>query len=501
MRMLRQIAAAARGMPGPLPAALAVAGALAVLAAGCGNDPFDPDSVANQRPIARIFISTADPDQELNPTSYYRRTFSWSGTDSDGFVREFYVSISADEEVVAPWDTTTATDTTMTFTTDDNGEAMALIRLACRDDRGALSDTVSRLIPLTNFPPVINFQADFDTFTWSYGAASLRFFALDVDGNETMDDSVVYYLDTADTMLAPLNEGEPGADPNLRPVRMAFQDPENAQFEIGLRNIATPGERTLTVEVGDEADAVTKFQYAWECLPARGQVLLLDDFAGDFDVPVQHAAMDSIFGPGGWSLYDLGAGLPDRLWVLTETLRQFPAAMWYTGATASYNLANAQEVLADYMAPSDPGVEAGRLLLACKTVVGSPTIRLGSVFVQQSLGVSQIASPATIFVIPIDKQALPLRPGLPALRPSSAYGTAIGMAPVNGAEPIYQMEYHRYSPRPPFEPYVGMRFPGSATGEPARAVTLSCQLEFMMLEDVIGALRGIFGDEMGVELP
>jgi len=501
MREFRADTTSRRNLPGPLPFALAFAILMAVIAGGCGNDPFDPDSVPNRAPVARIFISPGEAGLDLNPTSYYRRTFSWSGTDPDGFVVEYYVSIATTLGGEAPWGVTTETDTTMTFTTDDEGDAMALVKVACRDDRGALSDTVSQFIPLKNFPPVINFQADFDTFTWSYGSASLRFFALDLDGNETMSDSILYYLDTADTLLPPLVEGEPGADPNLRPVRMAFQAPDEGLFEVGLHDIANPGMRTLTVAVSDEADAVTKFDWTWESLPVRGSVIMFDDMPGGYDLSRQHAAMDSVFGPDGWSLYDLESGLPDRLWVLTETMRQFEAVMWYTGSNASYNLRDAVPVLTDYIAPTEPGVKPGKLLLACKTVVGSMTIRLSSVFVQQTLGINQIASPATLFVIPADKTALPLLPSLPTLRPSSPYGTAIGLTPVNGSEAIYQMEYHRYSPRPPFEPFVGVRMPASTTGEPARAVTLSCQLEFMMQEDVVSALSGIFGDEMGVDLP
>ena len=72
----------------------------------------------------------------------------------------------------------------MTFATDVNGEAEATFYLACRDNRGALSDTLVRTIPLQNFPPVINFEPDFDprfdlqreitaendTLYWNWGA-------------------------------------------------------------------------------------------------------------------------------------------------------------------------------------------------------------------------------------------------------------------------------------------------------------------------------------------
>jgi len=190
-------------------AAMIVASLALVWLAGCApNEPFDPESVSNHAPVVSMSVIVPD-DGELNPTSYYDRRFNWYGSDQDGWVQEYYVSIRFDETVPALWDTTTKTDTTMTFVTDDEGNAEATFYLVCRDDRGALSDTLVQYIPLRNFPPVINFQSDFeplknmqreitapggapaDTLYWNWGASNFRFFALDPDGAETMDD---FYL-------------------------------------------------------------------------------------------------------------------------------------------------------------------------------------------------------------------------------------------------------------------------------------------------------------------
>jgi hypothetical protein len=148
----------------PALAALVSAGLLggAAWLAGCaGNDPFDPESVPNAPPVARIFVEPGEPGGELNPTTYYRARFRWSGTDRDGWVTEYYVSVRTDADVPAPWDTTTRTDTTLTFVTDDEGRAEATLYVVCRDDRGALSDTVSQYFPVRNSPPEVAFQADF----------------------------------------------------------------------------------------------------------------------------------------------------------------------------------------------------------------------------------------------------------------------------------------------------------------------------------------------------
>ncbi len=489
-----------RSPPLALSLALSIAAALCALAAGCGNDPFDPGSVPNRRPVARIFV-TAPVGGVLNPTSYFQRTFHWSGTDEDGFVQAYYVSIETEAGASAPWDTTAATDTTMTFETDDTGRAQALIRLACRDDRGAYSDTVSQYIPLRNFPPVINFVSDYDTFFWSYGSADFRCFALDLDGNVTMDDSVVFFLDTADTLLAPLPEGEPGADPALRPVIKRLDDPALGTFQIDLHGQAQPGQRTLTIRVSDEADATTRFDWTWEVRPALSDVLLVDDSVGNFDRAFYHSVMDSIYGPGGWSLYDISDGLPDRLWVLLETLRQFPAVFWYTGASASPRLAAAADLVAQYVQPS-AGYEPGKLLLVSPALIGVPGAPPPS-FVTNTLGFRTTPDQPT-FYIPSTKLGLPLKPGLPELAFTGNISAGVGMSAADSSTTkyLYRMQYHRYiSSRPASRPFVAVRNPPTSSGTFAQAVTVTVQLDYCAPASGLAVLRALLSQELGVVLP
>ncbi len=490
----------------------ALAAALAVVVAffGCTNAPFDPDSLPNQPPTARIFIG-APEGIELNPTSYYSRTFSWSGSDVDGFVEEFYVSVEMESGVSAPWATTTGSDTTMTFTTDDEGLAQALIRVACRDDRGAVSDTVSQYIPLRNFPPVINFVADYDTLFWSYSSANFRFFAMDLDGNVTMDDSVVYYLDTADTLLSPVDEDDPEADPAVRPVRKLIASQNEGLFDVEFHGDAPAGARTLFVKVGDEADAVTTFTWEWDVLPVLSPVLLVDDFGGSYDTASYYAAMDTIFGLGQWSLYNLESGSTDRRWVFAETLRQFECVFWYTGSSPSATLAQTASHVLDYLQPVDPEQTPGKLLLASKSLIGGGGL-VPPGFIQTGLGVNTTPSPPSFF-IPISKTVRkydheawtwddPDNPwDIVALRPTASVGGSVGLLPMAWGEPVYRLEYHRYNPRPPYEPLVGIRTPVRAESAVASAVTLTLQLEYMRMDDVVRELRYLLGEELGVELP
>ncbi len=483
------------------PLALAATVVLGVSAwlGGCTNDPFDPESIPNQPPVARIFIQSVVGDS-LNPTSYYQRIFHWSGSDADGFVVRYFVSIETQHGVPAPWDTTTATDTTMTFITDDVGHAEATVYVVCEDNRGALSDTASQYIPLRNFPPIINFQADFDTVTWSYSAASFRFFALDLDGNETMADSFLYRLDMADTNLVFIH-GEPGADPALGWIKQGFEDPETRTFAVDLHGIPPALQRTLTISVIDEARADTRFTWSWEVREAAGPVLLVAD-ASPFTDQLYHSLMNDMFGTGQWSLYEMvTTGLPDKLWVLTETFRQFEVVLWYTGGIASDRLMGSTPALREYLQPT-AGDAPGKLLLISQKMIGAET-NLPFAFIQTVLGVSPTAAPANYFFIPSGRNALGLQAHLPDITTASSFAGGVGVQALAGTEVIYQMEYCRtcYGNRPPFDPYVGFRRPERSVDPVARMVGLTLQLEYFEHTQASATLRAVLTDEMGVMAP
>jgi hypothetical protein len=465
----------------------------------CTNDPFDPESVANQRPVARIFISPTETDS-LSPTSYYHRTFYWSGSDADGFVVEFYVTLETPAGAAAPWDTTARTDTTMTFTTDDEGHAEVMLRVACRDDRGAVSDTVSQYIPLRNFPPVLNFEADFDTVRWSFGAANFRLFTLDLDGNETLEPDYRYKLDTADTTIV-RDYGAPGADPALCWVRRSFASAGGDwTFGIDLHDLTPSPVRTLTVAVSDEARAEARLDWTWEVREARGPVLLVADGSPFLD-ELYYAAMDSFFGPGQWSVYSMRNGLPDAGWVLLETFRQFEAVWWYTGSSGSQNLVDAVNPLRDYLNASPP-VPRGRLLLVSRAVTGAYS-DLPYGFIQTVLGVSPTASPPNIFYVPAGNVAEGQQAWLPDLASAYNYAGTIGLQTLTGTEPLYRLEYCRtcYDTRPPYDPVIAVRRPERSVDPQATVVVISTQLEYYDRAQTLAALRALLTAELGVSLP
>jgi hypothetical protein len=274
---------------------------------------------------------------------------------------------------------------------------------------------------------------------------------------------------------------------------------------------ASPARR-LTVTVGDEANADTRFDWTWEVKEARGPVLVVDD-SGPFSDQFYYAAMDSIFGarpadpewPHDWSVYDVSGGLPDRLWVLRETFRQFDVVLWYTGGGMSLRLLGAVTPLTDYLAPG--GVNpppAGRLLLCSRAVTGAYT-NLPQGFVNNMLGINTTSAPANAFSVPVGKKAVNnQRPALPDITSVETFPQTqegVGVTPRTGAQAIYKMEYHTYDTRPPYEPFVCVRRPLSASDPLARSVVLTIQLEYFDRAEAIAALRALLTTELGVAAP
>lgn len=522
------------------PAIPAVAAGVAIAAwlAGCAaNDPYDPASVPNTPPTARLFVGPVTPGGELNPTSYYQRTFRWSGTDVDGWVREYYVSIRTQAGVEAPWDTTTRTDTTMTFSPDDQGLAEATLLVACRDDRGAVSDTVIQYIPLRNFPPAVNFQSDYnplrslqrelidaggqvttnpsaavDTNYFNWGAMSFRMFALDLDGASTMDDFYRYTLADGDGDALPTwDAGEAGADPNLGWVRVPFNSSaEIKKFSITVRG-AAPGEtRTLRVSVKDEAESDANFSYSWEVRAPRGPVLFIGESLTTNGRNFLNGALDAIYGAGGWDQFSFWFGWPDSPGDLLETFRSFDAVVWADGGAGSLNIRQASAsggVLNQYMVPLDAS-DPGRVLFLSRGLVGAPN-GLSNAFLISTLGVSPTGSPATALRYPAGKLALHQAGTLPDMATAvTSTAGGIGLARLTGAdnEILYRMEYCECygdprRPSPPYDPIVGIRVPSRATAARARFAGLSVQIENFNAAQATAVIGAILEEELGVTAP
>jgi hypothetical protein len=530
---MNRAARALAARPGLTTLAAAAVGA-AVLAGCAANDPFDPDSIANYPPTVRISAEPVDPDGELQPTSYYNRRINWSGTDRDGFVVEYYVSIRSDAAVPAPWDTTTRTDTTMTFVTDESGNAEATVLVACRDDRGAYSDTLQSTIPLRNFPPTVGFLRDYDpkknmqrifldaegneitnpadpaiadTVYWNWGAMNFRLFAVDLDGMETVEPYYLYTVADGDPGEI-VDEGQPGADPNTVWVRAPFDAINEVVAEFEIFVVAEPSEaRTLKVIVNDEANAGEPFEFSWEVRPPAGPVLYIPDNSSTATADLFRSGLAEHLGEGGWDEYDFWFGVPDKPEVLIETLRKFEAVLWTDGGAASANIRAGTSVpngfLTRYLDGSG-GAQPGRLFIASRVLTG-PSTGITPAFLNQYLGIKTSALPLTPLRYPSGQTALGLQEHLPdmtTIREVTVGGVGLDMYSAN-TEAIWQFEYctcygDPRRPVPPFDPFVGVRYPSRAIAQYARTVGIGLQLDNFDNDQVRAAIGAVLGEELGV---
>ncbi len=499
----------------------------AIWLAGCSrNDPFDPESVTNSPPTARIFVAPPEPGAELNPTSYFQRTFNWSGTDRDGWVREYYVSIRSDRDQPAPWDTTSRTDTTMSFVPDNEGNAEATIYLACRDDRGAFSDTVVQFIPMRNFPPAVNFQSDFepltnmqrevtdnggaapDTVFWNWGPSHFRLFAFDLDGAVTMDPFYRYTLVDGEPTVT-WDDDDPAADPETGWVRVPFATlDEIKKFELMIDQVA-PGPRTLTISVGDEASADTRFIYEWEVRAPQGPVLYVTDNTPSLGRDFWGEALDSHLGDGNWQTYTFFYGYPDQDAVLLETMRLFDAVIWSGGSTSPMLLAASDPggVIGRYVEPVD-GEDPGRFLLATANLVGTNS-SISPAFLQNVLGVLVTTDPQDIMDDMNGSIAEAHGPGLVDMACTNRFSRSFGMLLLEGAdtEPIMRMEQcvrgdcHgsvRFDIVDPPAPIVVVRRPSQATTPVARVVAVSLDMHYFERVDAVANVGALLEQHLGV---
>lgn len=508
--------------------------ALGTWLAGCTrNDPFDPESVENAPPVARIFVKPLDPDAELNPTSYYQRTFSWSGTDQDGWVQEYYVSIRTEEGVSAPWDTTQRTDTTMNFEPDNDGNAEALIIVACRDDRDALSDTVSQHIPMRNFPPVLNFQSNFepltnmqreivdpggaapDTVFWNWGPSSFRLFAYDLDGAVTMDPYYRYTLmDEEPTVIWDALDED--ADPETGWVEVQFTTLDDfKKFEILLEQ-ASPGPRTLTVSVADEGGAETRLTYDWEVRAAVGDVLWVADNTGSYGREFWQEAFDGYLGAGAWQTYQFNYGFPDNAGVMLATMRLFDVVVWTGGSTSPMltSAAAGNGVISQYVTPLADETP-GRFMLVTPSLVGTNS-GLQPAFRQNVLGIQSSTDPLDIMDDMDGSLAEAQDASLPDLECENRYSRAWGLLPLDTAdtEALYRMEQCIIDPRSEQldchgaarvydganlpQPLVVVRQPSTATAPLASTIAACIDFSYFTRADAVTAIGGILDRHLGV---
>lgn len=484
----------------------------------CSNDPFDPDSLTNTPPTARIFVG--EGGGELQPTSYNSATFHWSGTDNDGLVVGFHVAIARDGETPTAWTFTAQDETTSSYTTDENGQAVPRLWVVAEDNRGALSDTVSTAFPLVNFPPVLEFAVDFQPVAQSFSAATLELFGFDLDGDDTLLPVVDYRLEGSDPSVV-VEEGDPAADPSVGWVR---RERTRKRFNLDLRDVPAGDplndfEQTVYVRLVDEAGAASDFSYTWQVFEVRGEVLVIDDNAtaagrDQFYADVMNAHLGD-----AWNLFSAASlpSDPDDQWL---TVSPFRTIVWYSQpVSASPRLVAAQDVLTRFITtdldPDTAGLQQGRIYLEYQ-LAGATTGGLSAAFKTGVLHVGGTPFPRNQLVR-VNEVATVIGPTLEILsqdaalpdlvhNPTAAAGAYFGLWGMSlGADamPLWKFEQAEWGGRsdltcrtPGCEPTVALRWPTMGL---ARVVTVAFQIDYADADgNARDAVRAILRDHLGI---
>ncbi len=136
----------------------------------------------NIPPTTRIALESINRTGENRLNSNVR--LSWFGTDKDGYVVGYEISLDNES-----WHFTTSTDSTFRFsispgsdTTDQNFWVRAVDNEDARDP-----DPAFLRIPLRNTPPEASFDKDVGPDDTAFIAATFRWRASDLDGDETIE--------------------------------------------------------------------------------------------------------------------------------------------------------------------------------------------------------------------------------------------------------------------------------------------------------------------------
>ncbi len=140
------------------------------------------DLKSNQAPNTQISVTEINltGDERLNSEV----SLSWFGTDLDGFVQGFEISLDQQN-----WNYTTSTDSTFIFAIEPGQDTTDIdFYVRAIDNEGQTDQTPAFLrIPLKNTPPAANIDDTRGPKDTAFCAATFYWSASDPDGNETIE--------------------------------------------------------------------------------------------------------------------------------------------------------------------------------------------------------------------------------------------------------------------------------------------------------------------------
>lgn len=206
----------------------------------------------NIPPSTRIALESINRTGENRLNSNVR--LSWFGTDKDGYVVGYEISLDNEN-----WHFTTATDSTFRFsispgsdTTDQTFWVRAVDNEDARDP-----DPAFLRIPLRNTPPEASFDNDVGPLDTAFIAATFRWRATDLDGDETIEsvqmkfnDGSWFEIPSANLITFVLEENASGVGEAL-----VYAGVENSSRTVKANDVRINAPNTVYIKAIDIAGA------------------------------------------------------------------------------------------------------------------------------------------------------------------------------------------------------------------------------------------------------
>lgn len=219
------------------------------------------EPIANTAPQTHISIEEINLVGENRLNSVVR--LSWYGTDKDGYVIGYEVSLDAQN-----WGFTTTQDSTFRFDIPA-GQDSVDIKLYVRSlDNDSLRDPspAELTIPLKNTPPVATIEKDVQTTGTSIGVATYRWNASDQDGDQTIIEAEVRFNNGAWYSIPPNQKLltfvlDPNINSGPTTAEVYFANDDNPQTAT-IDGLEAGGSNTLYLRTKDIANSYSDIDTA-----------------------------------------------------------------------------------------------------------------------------------------------------------------------------------------------------------------------------------------------
>lgn len=304
--------------------------------------------VGNQAPTTKIFLESINRTGEnrLNSNVF----LSWFGTDVDGYVVGYEISFDNEN-----WSFTTRNDSVFRFTISEGSDTSDVdFWVRAIDNEGAKDLTPAYLsIPLRNTPPVVTLDAASGPEDTALVAATFRWRATDLDGDETVRD-ILIKVNNGDWYNVPRNSTlfsivlDPSQSSGIHNARI-FIDNELAAQNDMIQGVNYGGENQVYIKAVDVANATSNIDTSniFVLKPSNSNFLVVSAQPGG-PAEIYRPILNQITaGKGGYDLLDFTAGggkYQPKFWLPTMRLilNEYKKVFIYTDPSNYTNPATGQ---------------------------------------------------------------------------------------------------------------------------------------------------------------